>query len=459
MYSKKFYTGIVFFFLFLVSAKLQPTQKTILCVGIQWGDEGKGKIVDLLSQGADMIVRAQGGNNAGHTVVVGNEEYKLHLIPSGIVNEQTKCYIGGGVVIDPEVLLKEISSLESRGIKVIGRLFISSYAHIIMPYHGQLDRDIEKSKGKSAIGTTGRGIGPCYADKINRIGIRVVDFINPERLKKSLELNLKLVNNQFEKIYGHDGMDFEAIYKKLIYIAKQLRPYILGDTEFRINKGIYEGKKVLFEGAQGTLLDITYGTYPFVTSSSTIASGICSGCAVGPTKIKHTLGIVKAYTTRVGNGPFPTEVSEEEIFLDYKKGRELGTTTGRKRRIGWIDIPLIKTSVIFNGANSIAFMKLDILDDLEIIKICTSYEYNGKIYDVIPGECPDLSLVIPVYEEVPGWQTKTTDITSYENLPDNMKAYIRRIEELSGVYVSILSVGPGRDQTIFVPGNQLPFTS
>ena len=458
MYAKKNIANLALTSTLLIYSCMHAKNNTIIQVGCQWGDEGKGKVIDLLAQSADVVVRAQGGNNAGHTVVIGKEEYVQHLIPSGIMNEQTICYLGGGLVLDPEVLLKEIDDLEKRNIKISGRLFISPYAHVIMPYHKILDEEIEKAKGKDAIGTTKRGIGPSLSDKVHRTGIRIIDFINPELLKKNLVLNLKLVNEQLIKIYGNKEIEFNSLYKKEISLANRLKPYVSETVEVNINKAISEEKNVLFEGTQGAMLDSTYGTYPFVTSSCTLAAGVCAGSGVGPTKINHTLGIMKAYTSRVGNGPFPTQVPKEEMFLDLITAGEVGNTTGRMHRIGWFDGPVSMTSVMLNGADSIALMKLDILDDLETIKICTKYKYNDKVYDVIPGECPDISLVTPIYEEVAGWQTKTSGITSYEELPENMKLYIKKIEESCKVPVSIISVGPGRNQTIFVPKNKLPFT-
>jgi len=418
----------------------------IIVVGAQWGDEGKGKIIDRLSLQAARVVRAQGGNNAGHTVLIGPEEYKLHLIPSGILFPDTKCYIGGGTVIDPHVLLHEMDHLMQRGITMSGRLGISKYAHVIFPYHRLWDSLIEKSKGKSAIGTTGRGIGPCYADKTNRIGIRMADLVDPIALQMALKPILEIKNREMQLIFQEKNLDFSEIYEAYKLYGERLKPFVM-DVEQAVNEALDLGENILLEGAQGTFLDITFGTYPYVTSSQTIAAGICSGAGIGPTKVKHTVGVVKAYSTRVGNGPFPSEMRAEEVFFDHHEAREVGTTTGRMRRIGWFDAVLVKQAVRLNGISSIALTKLDILDTFREIKICTGYKKNDRYLDEFPCSQTDYENLLPVYETHPGWQTSTADIKSCEDLPVNAMRYVTRIQELCGVPISILSVGPQREQT------------
>lgn len=422
---------------------------SVILVGAQWGDEGKGKIIDILTSQANHIVRSQGGNNAGHTIIIGQEEYKLHLIPSGILQPHTQCYIGAGTVIDPSVLIQEIDNLQKRGIAVKGRLWVSPAAHVIFPYHRLLDLLLEKKKGERSIGTTGRGIGPCYADKANRLGIRIGELIRPDIFNKVLSSVLNLKNEELTKLFDIEELKFEEIHKQYAQYAEALKPYISGVEEI-INQAIDNRENVLFEGAQGTFLDITLGTYPYVTSSNTISGGICMGAGVGPSKIDHTLGVMKAYTTRVGNGPLPTEVSEKETFLDHHKAREFGTTTGRKRRIGWFDAVLAKTAVRLNGLQSLAITKLDILDTLETIKICIGYQINGQRHDHLPYLTEDLELITPIYETVPGWRKSTVDISDYEELPENAKKYLKKIEQLCGIPISMISVGPEREKTIIL---------
>jgi adenylosuccinate synthase len=421
----------------------------VIIVGGQFGDEGKGKMIDWFGPQADIIVRSQGGNNAGHTVVIDKKEYKLQLIPSGILSENTQCYIGGGVVIDPKVLLKEIESLENAGISTKGRLWISAYANVIMPYHCQVDKLAEQSKGSNSIGTTGRGIGPCYVDRANRSAIRMIDLMDSAKFNHLVQTNVGSVNQVLKNIYGAEGVSASAIYDEYQTYADRLRPYMKHDMEIALAEALRNGKTALFEGAQGTFLDNTFGTYPYVTSSNTIASGICCGAGIGPSLISKTIACVKAYTTRVGNGPMPTEVDKDEAFANAAEAREYGTLTGRKRRMGWFDAVLVKQSVSFNSADAIILTKLDILDQLEKIKICTGYEYNGTIFDYIPPEAA-LGDVKPVYEEVDGWKSSTIDVKKYADLPDNAKKYIQRIAELVGAPVMIVSVGPDRSQTIVV---------
>lgn len=422
---------------------------SVVVVGAQWGDEGKGKVIDLITSQAKYIVRAQGGNNAGHTILIGDQEYKLHLIPSGILHSHTQCFIGAGTVIDPEVLLKEIDGLTSRGIKVEGRLWISPSAHIIFPYHRQLDILLEKRKGSRFIGTTGRGIGPCYADKANRLGIRITELVRPEYFSKVLKSVLALKNEELERLYNAEKFDFEEMYRQYADFGVKLSPYV-ANVEELLHQAMERNENILFEGAQGTFLDITLGTYPFVTSSNTVAGGICIGAGVGPSCLDHTLGVVKAYTTRVGNGPLPSETTEDDTFLDHRIAREYGTTTGRKRRIGWFDAVLARTAVRLNGLQSIALTKLDVLDQLDSIKICVGYQLGDKRLDHIPSLAEDLEKVLPIYEVMQGWKSSTTDIATYDQLPQEAKNYLHRIEELCKVPISMISLGPERSRTIIL---------
>jgi len=421
----------------------------VIVVGTQWGDEGKGKIIDLLTAQATHIVRAQGGNNAGHTIVIGKEEYKLHLIPSGILHSGTICTIAAGTVIDPKVLLAEIESLEKRGFNLDGRLRISQAAHVIFPYHCTLDKLLEKKKGVRRIGTTGRGIGPCYVDKANRLGIRMDEFVHPSRFKEVLSSVLKIKNEELTKLYNETPFEYDLLYKEYSDYAARLRPYVC-DAELFIHQALENEEPVLFEGAQGCFLDISHGTYPFVTSSNTIAAGICIGAGVGPSAITHTLGVIKAYTTRVGNGPLPSQLDENEHFLDHNIAREFGTTTGRKRRIGWFDAVLGKTAVRLNGLNSLALTKLDILDRTKEIKICTAYRLNGQIINHLPSLAEELKAIEPIYETLPGWMLPTTDIKERAELPPAALRYLERIETLLGIPISILSLGPEREKTIML---------
>lgn len=428
-----------------IIASLSMNATARIVVGAQFGDEGKGKMVDYLSADADIVVRGQGGNNAGHTIVVGDSEYKLHLIPSGILNGQTQCILGGGVVLNPRVFLEEVVLLEAKGISVRGRLWISPYAHVILPYHELLDGYSEDKKSGAAISTTRRGIGPCYADKINRVGVRVVDLFEPERLAALISARVLAVR----KLVQCD-LSVDAVLKEYTHYVESLREFVKDDCEIMLDDAIQNGKQVLFEGAQGTFLDNTYGTFPFVTSSSTIAAGVCGGVGIGPSRIDECIAVVKAFTTRVGNGPFVTEMDPKECPIETEKGREIGVTTGRHRRIGWFDAVLVKTAVRLNGANAIALTKLDVLDEIETIKICVGYEYNGKVYDQIPALCSDLSNVTPMYEEWQGWLAPTSHIKQFEDLPEQAKQYIQRIEQLCGATVQFVSVGPEREQTIRV---------
>jgi len=424
---------------------------SVIVVGAQWGDEGKGKMIDLLAERAEYIVRSQGGNNAGHTIVVKGEEFRFHLIPSGILYPHAQCFIAGGTVIDPKVLLEEMKGLEERGIVLRGRLHISPFAHVIFPYHKILDQLYEGRKGDQAIGTTGRGIGPCYTDKASRIGIRMCELINPVLLEKRLRFTLSLKNQEMQAIFQQSPLDFDSVFREYVSYGDKLAVYI-GEVEKNIGKACRQNKNVLFEGAHGTLLDLTFGTYPFVTSSSTIASGVCGGAGIGPSCIDHTLGVVKAYTTRVGAGPLPSALTEQEkqMFLDHAAAREIGTTTGRYRRMGWFDACLVRHAASLNGMDSLALTKLDVLDSLKEIKICTGYRLYGKLLDSPPPLVEDLEQVEPVYEIMPGWNQSTKEIASFDKLPEEAMRYIERICELVNTPLSILSLGPEREKTVFI---------
>ncbi|VAX18952.1 Adenylosuccinate synthetase [hydrothermal vent metagenome] len=416
-------------------------------VGAQWGDEGKGKIVDMLSERVDIIARYQGGANAGHTVVVGEEQYILHLIPSGVLRGGKVCVIGSGVVLDPEAFLSEVDELESRGLKVRGSLFISGRAHLIMPYHKKIDAAAERHSKKGKIGTTGRGIGPAYSDKAARIGLRVADLYRPDYFKSRIERAVEQKNILFEHLYKEDKIDLDEIFKQYAGYADKLKDFT-ADTGYMLRDALAKGKNVLAEGAQGAMLDIDHGTYPYVTSSQSIAGGVCMGLGIPPQSVTEVIGIMKAYTTRVGEGPFPTELDD----LNGKKlrddGGEYGATTGRPRRCGWLDTVVGRYTVDVNGVTSIALTKLDVLDDFEEIKICVSYKLDGETITEMPEETVSLEKVEPVYETLPGWKTSTNDTDSYTNLPDAAKRYIARVEELVRAPVSIVSTGVSRTATI-----------
>jgi adenylosuccinate synthase len=413
-------------------------------VGAQWGDEGKGKVIDIYAKKADIVVRYQGGNNAGHTVVIGKDSFVLHLIPSGILHRGKICVIGNGVVVDPKALLEEIKTLESKGIKIGGRLLISRDAHVIFPYHRKLDELREAKKKK--IGTTKKGIGPCYADKVARLGIRFADLLNEKVFKDRLNENLEEKNPVFSKIYNVEGYSFDKLYKEYSGYAARIKKYICDTTVF-LNEAISKRKRVLFEGAQGTLLDVDHGTYPFVTSSNSTSGGASTGTGVGPNKMNKVIGVVKAYTTRVGEGPFPTEFSDDLMERIRTKGREFGATTGRPRRCGWFDSIVVKHSVMVNGIDEIVVTKLDVLDDLDRLKVCTAYRYAGGVYKDFPSDIEVLSNCEPLYEELPGWKRDTTGITSYSRLPKNAKDYLKRIQKLLSTRIVLVSVGSDRKQT------------
>jgi len=417
-------------------------------VGMQWGDEGKGKVIDILSEKADYIVRYQGGNNAGHTVVVGKKQYIFHLIPSGILHSGKICCIGNGVVIDPAVLLGELDDLRKNGIDFSRRFKISSLAHLIMPYHKNLDQ-LRESKRKNKIGTTGRGIGPCYADKINRCGIRMIDLLNPGIFRDKLKDNLKEKNEIFKKVYQHPGFSFQKIYTEYLNYGELFAPYICNTTAL-LNKAVGEKKDILLEGAQGTFLDIDFGTYPFVTSSSTISGGACIGTGISPDKINKIIGVCKAYTTRVGEGPFPTEFAEDFSKFMRDKGNEFGATTGRPRRCGWFDAVMAKEAVMLNGISELAIMKMDVLDGLAKVKICVGYKYKGKIFREFPSDLAVLCKAAPVYKQMAGWPNQRNKPSSFKQLHFNARAYLLELQKLLGAKITMVSIGSARKDTIFV---------
>ncbi|MBT4629928.1 MAG: adenylosuccinate synthase [Deltaproteobacteria bacterium] len=424
----------------------------LIIVGTQWGDEGKGKIVDLLTERADAVVRYQGGNNAGHTVMFGEQTFILHLLPSGILRKTTSI-LGNGVVIDLAEMIKEIDELAQMDISVEDHLHISDRAQLVMPWHKTFDRLGEEQKGKNKIGTTGRGIGPAYEDKVRRSGMRVGDLLEPELFKARLEEIVEEKNKLLELYYKSDEPSFSAeeIFLEFTAYLKILKPYIR-DTPLLVNQMIEQGKNILFEGAQGTFLDVDHGTYPFVTSSNTLAGGACAGTGIGPTRINEVLGIVKAYTTRVGSGPFPTELLDNDGYLLQSEGNEFGATTGRPRRCGWFDALLVRQAVRLNGISSMAVMKLDVLDKFDTLKIAVSYRLsNGEHTENLPRS---LENVTPVLEEMPGWKCNSAGITEYDQLPREMLAYLERISELVGAKVSIISTGPKREETIVLNPDQ-----
>lgn len=424
---------------------------TIVIVGAQWGDEGKGKLVDFLTEDAHVVARYQGGHNAGHTVVINDELFVLHLIPSGILHRGKLSIIGNGTVVEPSSLIKEIAGLRQRGVEVGGNLLLSKGAHLIMPYHMALESAAENLKGSKKIGTTGRGIGPAYSDKAARTGMKVVDLLYPEHFKEKLQKNIELVNRILKDVYGAEGFGTDAVYEEYMGHAGALSPFI-ADTDVAVNRAIENGKNVLFEGAQGTLLDIDHGTYPYVTSSSAAAGGVCTGLGVGPTKIDKVIGVVKAYTTRVGGGPFPTEITDSLGDTLRERGGEYGATTGRARRCGWLDIVALRHAVRVNGLTGFAMTKLDILDGLKEINICTSYEMDSKAVEEFPKEAFLLERCKPSYISVPGWEENTANIKDFEQLPAAARNYIGKIEEMLGIKAEMVSTGRRRDELIVRPG-------
>jgi len=423
---------------------------TVVAVGAQWGDEGKGKIVDWLGPQADLVARFQGGNNAGHTLVVDGETTVLHVVPSGILHEGSVNLIGPGVVVDPAILLEELRKLEERGIlRDPSRIRVSGRAHVILPWHTALDAARETAAGKAKIGTTGRGIGPCYEDKVARRGIRVADLRQADELRTKLESIAEQKNLELTKIHGADAIDVDALFDQCVELGRQLEPYI-DHTGRILDRSLRGGKNVLFEGAQGTFLDIDHGTYPFVTSSNCVAGAVCTGSGIGPTKIDRVIGITKAYTTRVGSGPFPTELFDEIGEQLRKAGAEFGATTGRPRRCGWLDAVLLREAVTVNGLTDLAINKLDILSGFDELKICTAYDIDGKLTEDFPMTLAEAERAKPVYETLPGWSEDVTGLTSIDQFPDNARRYIERIEALAEIPAALLSVGPGREETIIV---------
>ncbi|MBM4044733.1 MAG: adenylosuccinate synthase [Planctomycetes bacterium] len=416
-------------------------------VGLQWGDEGKGKIIDVLVKDFDIVARYQGGSNAGHTVVVNGEVFILHLIPSGILHAGKECVIGNGVVVDPAQLLKEIDELRARGVTVGDNLRVSDRAHVVLPYHKQLDQMAEGRKGGGKLGTTGRGIGPCYADKMARNGIRIADLYHKEHFKELLKTNLEEKNYLFTNLYGGQALSWESIFDEYCGYAERLKPFVCETVEY-LNSAVAAGKRVLFEGAQGSLLDVDFGTYPFVTSSNGTACGVPSGVGVSPKALKRVLGVLKAYTTRVGSGPFPTELDNETGEHMRQRGKEFGATTGRPRRCGWFDAMAVRQSVMVNGVDDIALTKLDVLDDQPTLKLCVAYKCENGQLKAFPSALATLVKCEPVYVEMPGWMKDTSGVQTYRDLPAKARAYIRAIEEQINVPVKMISVGRDRAQIV-----------
>lgn len=427
--------------------------KNVVVIGTQWGDEGKGKIVDWLTDSVAAVVRFQGGNNAGHTLVVGGKKTILRLIPSGILHNGVRCFIGSGVVVSPQALFEEIEELKKAGVDVESRLTIAPTCPLILPYHKALDHAREAAKGDKKIGTTGRGIGPAYEDKVARRAVRMIDLFNLPVLKEKLQANVALYNAQLQHLYNQQPVDFEQVYQEVVQYADRIKP-LIGDVSNTLYQIHQAGGKILFEGAQGTLLDIDYGTYPFVTSSNCVAGAASAGAGVAPQMLDYVLGIVKAYTTRVGSGPFPTELFDDTGKLLAERGNEFGSVTGRPRRCGWFDAPALRRSLQINGVTGLCITKLDVLDTLPEIKICTAYKLGDKTVDILPFGSDEVALCVPIYETLPGWQSNTFGVQKYEDLPENARRYLQRLQELVGVPVSIVSTGPDRVQTIII---QHPF--
>ncbi|MEX1063432.1 MAG: adenylosuccinate synthase [Balneolaceae bacterium] len=421
-----------------------------IVAGAQWGDEGKGKIVDLLSKSADYVVRYQGGANAGHTLKFDDREVVLHLIPSGIFNGNAHCIVGNGVVVDPIALFEEILSVENMGIELDGKFSISETAHLILPYHRILDQVKEKRRGSGAIGTTGRGIGPAYVSKVSRTGIRMGDLFYPDVLKEKVEKNLVDINKALIHIYDAPALDADEMLEAIFQSVERIKPFICNTTEI-LHRAVAGNREILLEGAQGSLLDLDHGTYPYVTSSSPTAGGACTGSGIPPMAITHVMGITKAYCTRVGNGGFPTELTEETGEFFRKHGREFGATTGRPRRCGWLDLVALRYAARLNGLNEIAFTKLDVLDHFKSIRVCTAYEINGERIENFPLSCQKLKTVKPIYEELDGWNRTTRHITTMDDLPQAARAYIDFVEDYTEVPFRIISTGPKRTETIIRP--------
>ncbi len=420
-------------------------------VGAQWGDEGKGAMVDMLAQEADIVVRFQGGANAGHTVIYKGQPLALHLIPAGITHEHTVCVIGNGVVVDPKALLEEIEHLRSVGLTITPeRLKISDRAHLTLPYHRILDAAREMAGSRLRLGTTRRGVGPTYVDKVDRVGVRVGDLRHPERLREKLQINWEQKRAFFNALPSDERPDFNAVVDEMLRYAELLQPYI-EDTVTWLNERVGEGKRILLEGAQGTGLDVDFGTYPFVTSSNTTAGGACTGSGIPPTKITSVLGITKAYTTRVGEGPFPTELHGEEQVRLREKGREYGATTGRPRRCGWFDAVLVRFAVTVNGCTALALTKLDVLSGYPEVKLCVAYRWRGETLTTFPAEVGVLEEVEPVYETLPGWDEPLSNCRSWAQLPKNAQRFVERLQEVVGAPVATVSVGPEREAVLWLP--------
>jgi adenylosuccinate synthase len=433
--------------IFIVATDNEPNMANTILVGAQWGDEGKGKIIDVLTEQADVVVRTQGGNNAGHTVFIGKQKYVLHLIPSGILRKKKICVIGNGVVVDPVGLVSEIEGLRKLGIKINGNLFVSETAHVVFPYHRELDAQREVLKGKNKIGTTKRGIGPAYGDKAARVGLRMIDLINTARFGEKLQIKIK-ENNEVLKAFGAKPLSFKEVYAVYRKAGDYLRPFV-ANTVTLLHESVRRGDDILFEGAPGTFLDIDHGTYPYVTSSNTTSGGACTGSGVAPNRMDRVVGVLKAYTTRVGEGPLPTENAEVADML-HAMGREFGATTGRPRRCGWFDSVATRHATMVNGIDDLAVTNIDGLDTVETIKVCIGYRDGKKKYDHVPNDVEVLSRCQPVYAEFPGWRTPTHNARSWKDLPAKTRSYLKAIAELSDAKLFIASVGPGRDQTIFV---------
>ncbi|MDX5324599.1 MAG: adenylosuccinate synthase [Exiguobacterium sp.] len=421
---------------------------SVVVVGTQWGDEGKGKITDFLSKQADVVARYQGGDNAGHTIVFNDTKYKLHLIPSGIFYSDKTCVIGNGMVVNPKSLVKELAYLHERGVST-DNLRISNRAHVILPYHQLQDKLEEDAKGDAKVGTTLKGIGPCYMDKAARIGIRIADLLDKEVFAEKLKTVLEINNRKFVKMYEVDAVAFDDVFEEYYAYGQQFAKYVC-DTSVVLNDALDEDEKVLFEGAQGVLLDIDHGTYPFVTSSNAASGGVSSGAGIGPSKIHHVVGVCKAYTSRVGDGPFPTELDDEIGHTIREVGKEYGTTTGRPRRVGWFDSVVVRHSRRVSGITDLCLNSIDVLTGLETLKICTAYEYEGKLLDEYPPNFRVLEKCVPVYEELPGWTEDITGVRAFEDLPVNAQNYVKRIEALTGIELLTFSVGPAREQTVIL---------
>jgi len=443
--ERKLWFGVFYALIIITFEENMPVQ---IVLGAQWGDEGKGKIVDLLSENADIVARCQGGANAGHSIIIDGEKYILHLLPSGILHPHTQCFIGNGVVIDPEVLLEEIDFLESKGIQVKDRLFVSPQAHLVLPFHKILDRAFENNSPDVKIGTTGRGIGPAYCDKVGRVNLRLHHYYHRTEFEEKYRSRLREVCHRFPEIDALQALDHEQLLADALDKREQILP-LLKDVSLELDRAIKAGATILIEGAQGTLLDIDFGTYPYVTSSNSISGGACTGLGIGPTKIDGVIGVLKAYTTRVGEGPFVTELTGELGDEMRELGKEYGATTGRPRRCGWFDAVIARYAVRVNGIDSFALTKLDILDSLPEINICVAYQYKNQILDDFPTDLNILTECQPIYETVRGWQASIAGITDFQKLPQGAKKYIQTIEKLCHTPVSIVSVGPERKDTIF----------